>query len=77
MEFQEQAKTYFFGQFCYSTTIVLIWFYNPAQTIYQSLQLRKVISDRAVAVTYEFTDFGKTALSILDYLRIWSESHQI
>ncbi|MDP4489266.1 helix-turn-helix domain-containing protein [Pseudoalteromonas piscicida] len=38
---------------------------------------RKVISDRPVAVTYELTDFGKTALSILDELRIWSESHQI
>jgi len=39
--------------------------------------LRKVISDRPVAVTYELTDFGKTALNILDELRVWSESHQI
>jgi len=28
-------------------------------------------------VTYELTDFGKTALNILDELRVWSESHQI
>jgi len=39
--------------------------------------LRKVISDRPVAVTYELTDFGKTALNILDDLRIWSLSNQI
>jgi len=39
--------------------------------------LRKVISDRPVAVTYELTDFGRTALNILDDLRIWSESHKI
>ncbi|MCG6202558.1 winged helix-turn-helix transcriptional regulator [Psychromonas antarctica] len=43
----------------------------------EGMVLRKVISDRPVAVTYELTDFGKTALSILDKLRIWSESHQI
>jgi len=38
---------------------------------------RKVISDRPVAVTYELIDFSKTALNILDDLRIWSQSHQI
>ena len=43
----------------------------------EGMVVRKVISDRPVAVTYELTDFGKTALSILDQLRIWSESHQI
>ncbi|MFT6924863.1 MAG: DNA-binding HxlR family transcriptional regulator [Psychromonas sp.] len=43
----------------------------------EGMVLRKVISDRPIAVTYELTDFGKTALSILDELRTWSESHQI
>ena len=43
----------------------------------EGMVLRKVISDRPVAVTYELTDFGKTALNILDKLRVWSESHQI
>jgi DNA-binding HxlR family transcriptional regulator len=39
--------------------------------------LRKVVSDRPVAVTYELTDFGRSALKILEELRIWSESHEI
>jgi len=43
----------------------------------EGMVLRKVISDRPVAVTYQLTDFGKTALSILEELRIWSESHKI
>lgn len=43
----------------------------------EGMVIRKVISDRPVAVTYELTEFGKTALSILDELRAWSESHKI
>ena len=43
----------------------------------EGMGLRKVISDRPVAVTYELTDFGRTALNILDDLRVWSQSHQI
>ena len=43
----------------------------------QGMVLRKVINDRPVAVTYELTDFGKSALAILEDLRVWSESHQI
>ena len=43
----------------------------------QGMVIRKVICDRPVAVTYELTDFGKTALNILDDLRVWSESHRI
>ncbi len=43
----------------------------------EGMVLRKVISDRPVAVTYELTMFGQSALSILEQLRIWSESHQI
>ncbi len=38
---------------------------------------RKVINDRPVAVTYELTEFGASALKILDDLRIWSETHAI
>ena len=39
--------------------------------------LRKVINDRPVAVTYELTDFGRSALKILEDLRIWSEANDI
>ncbi|GAA3588142.1 MULTISPECIES: winged helix-turn-helix transcriptional regulator [Marinobacter] len=38
---------------------------------------RKVINDRPVAVTYELTEFGASALGILDDLRVWSETHDI
>lgn len=41
----------------------------------EGMVLRKVICDRPIAVTYELTDFGKTALNILDQLRAWSESN--
>ena len=43
----------------------------------QGMVIRKVISDRPVAVTYELTDFAETALNIFDDLRVWSESHSI
>ncbi|GGA85456.1 putative HTH-type transcriptional regulator YybR [Neiella marina] len=39
--------------------------------------IRKVISDRPVAVTYELTPFGQSALECLDKLREWSESNQL
>ncbi|REL30114.1 winged helix-turn-helix transcriptional regulator [Thalassotalea euphylliae] len=39
--------------------------------------LRKVISDRPVAVSYELTEFGRSALSILEQLRSWSEHNDI
>lgn len=38
---------------------------------------RKVISDRPIAVSYELTEFGRTALKILDDLRVWSETYDI
>jgi len=38
---------------------------------------REVISDRPIAVTYEITEFGKTALSFLEALKNWAEEHQI
>jgi len=43
----------------------------------QNMVLRTVISDRPVAVTYELTEFGKSALNILESLRLWSESNQV
>ena len=38
---------------------------------------RKVLSTRPIAVAYEITDFGRSALGILDQLRIWTEVHEI
>jgi len=43
----------------------------------EGMVVRKVISDRPIAVTYELTEFGRSALKILDDLRIWSETHSI
>ncbi len=43
----------------------------------RGMVMRKVISDRPVAVTYELTDFGSSALDILEDLRKWSESYKI
>ncbi|EKO3849255.1 helix-turn-helix transcriptional regulator [Vibrio harveyi] len=43
----------------------------------EGMAVRQVISDRPIAVSYELTEFGRTALKILDDLRIWSETHQI
>ena len=43
----------------------------------EGMVIRKVISDRPVAVTYELTEFGRSALNILEELRQWSESHDI
>ncbi len=39
--------------------------------------IRTVISDRPIAVTYELTEFGRSALEILDQLRIWSEQREL
>lgn len=38
---------------------------------------RNVICERPVAVTYELTEFGRSALNILEQLRAWSESNEI
>ncbi|EKO3836942.1 helix-turn-helix transcriptional regulator [Vibrio harveyi] len=43
----------------------------------EGMVVRQVISDRPIAVSYELTEFERTALKILDDLRIWSETHQI
>ena len=41
------------------------------------LVTREVVSDRPIAVAYEITDFGKTALGVLEELKGWVERHQI
>lgn len=38
---------------------------------------RDVISTRPVAVTYEITDFGRSALGVLEELKAWSEAKNI
>ena len=38
---------------------------------------RNVLSERPMAVSYELTNFGRTALQILDDLRQWSETHNV
>ncbi|MBQ4810030.1 transcriptional regulator [Pseudoalteromonas luteoviolacea] len=43
----------------------------------EGMVIRRVISDRPLAVTYELTEFGRSALGILELLRVWSESHGI
>ncbi len=43
----------------------------------EGMVIRKVISDRPIAVSYELTDFGRTALKILDDLRVWSQTNHI
>ena len=37
----------------------------------------KVLSTRPIAVAYEITDFGRSALDVLDQLRAWSEEHDV
>lgn len=36
---------------------------------------REVVSTKPVAVTYELTDFGRSALGILESLACWCEKH--
>lgn len=43
----------------------------------EKMVIRRVISDRPVAVTYELTELGHSALVILDELRKWSEMNEI
>ena len=38
---------------------------------------RKVVSDRPVAVSYELTNFGRSALGILEQLRVWTEANNL
>lgn len=41
------------------------------------LLIRKVLSDRPIAVQYEITDFGRSAFMVLDKLKLWAEENQI
>ena len=43
----------------------------------RNMVVRKVVNERPVAVTYELSAFGQSALSILEQLRDWSESHSL
>ena len=36
-----------------------------------------VLNDRPIAVIYTITDFGRSALTVLDQLKIWAESNRI
>ncbi len=38
---------------------------------------RRVLSTRPIAVAYEITDFGRSALDVLEQLKDWSESQGI
>lgn len=38
---------------------------------------RRVQSARPIAVAYSITDFGRTALGVLDQLRVWSEEQNV
>ncbi len=38
---------------------------------------REVISLRPIAVTYEITEFGRSALCVLEKLKTWAEEHDI
>lgn len=44
------------------------------QLVERGLVHREVLDTSPVSVQYEITDFGRTALGVLDELRIWSES---
>ncbi|MPY26727.1 helix-turn-helix transcriptional regulator [Shewanella psychropiezotolerans] len=43
----------------------------------QGLVIREVICTRPIAVTYEITDFGRTALDILEKLKDWTEENNL
>ena len=38
---------------------------------------RRVLSTRPIAVAYAITDFGRSALDVLDQLRIWAENQHV
>ncbi|MDD1793685.1 helix-turn-helix transcriptional regulator [Enterovibrio makurazakiensis] len=38
---------------------------------------RNVLSTRPIAVSYEITDFGRSALCVLEKLRDWTEEHGV
>ncbi len=42
-----------------------------------NMVIRRVISERPIAVSYELSDFGFSALNILEQLRLWSQKHEL
>ncbi|MEM9802690.1 MAG: helix-turn-helix domain-containing protein [Planctomycetota bacterium] len=43
----------------------------------QGLVSRNVLSDRPIAVAYEITEFGRSALVVLEQLKDWTEEHGV
>ena len=43
----------------------------------KGMVIRTVLNERPIAVTYQLTEFGASALSILEQVREWSESNQL
>lgn len=43
----------------------------------EGLVVRKVLSERPIAVTYQATDFGRSALGILEQLKNWIEDNEL
>ena len=41
------------------------------------LVTRHVLCDRPIAVQYEITEFGRSALTVLNKLKDWAEKHQV
>lgn len=41
------------------------------------LVTRHVLCDRPIAVQYEITEFGRSALTALNKLKNWAEKHQV
>ena len=38
---------------------------------------RSVLSTRPIAVAYDITEFGRSALDVLEQLKAWAEEHEI
>lgn len=43
----------------------------------QGLVRREVLSTRPIAVAYEMTDIGRSALGVLEHLKAWTDAHGI
>lgn len=43
----------------------------------QGLVTRTVVSERPIAVVYELTEFGRSALGVLEELLEWCEEHEV
>ncbi|NKF50439.1 helix-turn-helix transcriptional regulator [Shewanella sp. WXL01] len=43
----------------------------------RKMVIRTVVQERPIAVTYELTELGRSALDILENLRLWSEKYDV